>query len=70
MPKLPSCTPKELIKILQKNGFILLRSKGSHQMYHNPISKRQVIIPFHHADLPKGTLHSIFKKTGIKIEDI
>lgn len=70
MSKFPSFTSKELVKLLKKNGFVLLRSKGSHNMYHNPVTKRKAIIPLHNANLPKGTLLSILKRAGIDKEDL
>ena len=57
---------KRLIKILQKNGFLLKRSKGSHQIYYNPITHKTVIVPMHgNKDLPKGTFFTILKQAGI-----
>lgn len=40
-------SPKYLIKILENNGFIYKRSKGSHQLYFNPVTNKTVIVPFH-----------------------
>lgn len=47
MPDLPSFTPNDLIRVLEKIGFIMDRSKGSHRLYYHPKTKRRVIIPFH-----------------------
>lgn len=38
-------SPKYLIKILEQNGFLHKRSKGSHQIYFNPITNKTVIVP-------------------------
>ena len=65
MPKLPTLTPRKMIKILQKKGFILDRVKGSHHIYYHPKSKRRVTVPLHRKDLPKGTLLSILDQAGI-----
>lgn len=70
MPKFPSYTPAELIKILQKNGFIIDRVKGSHYILFNEVSRARVVIPFHKSDLPKGTLHEIIKQSGLTEKDI
>jgi len=40
-------SPNRLIIFLEENGFIFKRSKGSHQLYFNPISKKTIIVPFH-----------------------
>jgi predicted RNA binding protein YcfA (HicA-like mRNA interferase family) len=39
--------PQHLIKLLQKNGFIFKRSKGSHQIFYTTATKITVIVPVH-----------------------
>jgi predicted RNA binding protein YcfA (HicA-like mRNA interferase family) len=56
MPKLPSLTPKKIIKVLERKGFVLDRTKGSHHLYLNAEKKRRVVVPLHKKDLPPGTL--------------
>lgn len=70
MPKLPLITPQKVISILEKKGFILERSRGSHQIYRNPETRKMVVIPYHKKDLPKGTLLEILKQVGISKEEI
>ncbi len=70
MPKLPSLTPQKIIKVLEKKGFILDRTKGSHYIYYHPETKRKVIVPLHKKDLPKGTLIEILKQVGISREEL
>ncbi len=70
MPKLPSLTPQKIIKVLEKKGFILDRTKGSHYIYYHPETKRKVIVPLHKKDLPKGTLIEILKQAGISREEL
>ena len=60
-----SLTPKDIIRILKKKGFILDRSRGSHQIWLHPISRKRAIVPMHRKDLPAGTLYSILKQAGI-----
>ena len=63
--------PKHLIKILENNGFVYKRSKGSHQLYFNPVSNKTVIVPFHSGrDLKKGTFLTILKQAGIEKENL
>jgi len=69
MGKLPSLTPREVIKILEKDGFMLDHSTGSHRVYYNPESKRRVVVPFHRKDLPKGTLLTILKHSGVSRDE-
>ncbi|WP_456474647.1 type II toxin-antitoxin system HicA family toxin [Candidatus Pyrohabitans sp.] len=70
MPKLPSLTPKKIIRVLKKKGFVLDRVKGSHHLYYHPETKRRVVVPFHKRDLPKGTLLEILKQAGISKEEL
>lgn len=70
MPKLPALTPKEVIKILEKKGFVLDRVKGSHHIYLHPETRRRAIVPFHRRDLPLGTLMSILQQAGIDRTEI
>jgi predicted RNA binding protein YcfA (HicA-like mRNA interferase family) len=65
MSKTPALTSKDVIKILLKRGFILDRSKGSHQIWLHPISRKRAIIPIQKKNLPIGTLMSILKQAGI-----
>jgi predicted RNA binding protein YcfA (HicA-like mRNA interferase family) len=66
----PSYTAKEIIRLLEKNGFVFDRASGSHQVYMLPDGSKRVIVPLHNKDLPKGTLHSILKQAGIDKKDL
>lgn len=70
MPKIPSLTPQKIIKILERKGFMLDRTKGSHRIYYHPETKKRVIVPFHRKDLPQGTLLEILKQAGISREEL
>jgi predicted RNA binding protein YcfA (HicA-like mRNA interferase family) len=69
MSKLPSLKAIEIIKTLQKKGFIIDRIKGSHYILFNVESKVRIIVSYHNMDLPKGTLSEIIKQSGLKQED-
>ena len=66
MPKLIVLSPKQIIKILYKQGFQLDHSTGSHFIFYHLESKRRVVVPCHKKDLPKGTLLSIIKQAGFE----
>ncbi|MDP1714709.1 MAG: type II toxin-antitoxin system HicA family toxin [Anaerolineales bacterium] len=70
MPKFPSLTPQKVIKILERKGFVLDRSKGSHRIYIHPVTGKKAVVPFHRKDLPLGTLRDIFKQAGIEPEEL
>ena len=59
-------SPKYLIKILQQHGFIFKRSKGSHELYYNPVTNKTVIVAVHGGkDMKKGTFLAVLKQAGI-----
>ncbi|HJB59353.1 MAG TPA: type II toxin-antitoxin system HicA family toxin [Candidatus Faecalibacterium faecipullorum] len=59
-------TPKEIVRLLQENGFVYVSSSGSHRKYRNPATGRIVIVPFHAKDLKPGTEKNILKMAGLK----
>lgn len=70
MPKIPPLTSRKVIAILEKKGFTLVRTKGSHHIFRNEDTGRQVTIPVHAGDLPQGTLHEIVRQAGLSRDDI
>jgi predicted RNA binding protein YcfA (HicA-like mRNA interferase family) len=66
----PAYTTKEIIRLLEKNGFVFDLASGSHQIYMLPDGSKRVIVPLHNKDLPKGTLQSILKQAGIDKKDL
>ena len=60
---------KELIEIIEADGWVLSRQKGSHKQYKHPTKKGLVTISGHslNADIPKGTLHSIERQAQITL---
>lgn len=57
---------KQVIKILQKNGWVILRVNGSHYRLGN--FNKRVTVPLHGSrDLAKGLLHAIQKQSGVKL---
>jgi predicted RNA binding protein YcfA (HicA-like mRNA interferase family) len=70
MSDIPSLSPKELVKILLKRGYVLDRIRGSHHVFYNPITKKQVVVPMHKKDLPKGLFYAILKQADIDKNDL
>lgn len=59
-------TPKEIVRLLEQNGFVFVSSNGSHRKYHNPTTGQTTIVPFHAKDLKPGTEKNILKLAGLK----
>ncbi len=57
--------PKDMIKELENNGFIEIRSNGSHRFFRNPESGKTTTVPYHSRELPKGLEKAIRKQAGI-----
>jgi len=70
MPRLRSLTPRTVIRILRKKGFVLDRVRGSHHVYYHPETRRRVVVPLHKRELPKGTLLEILKQAGMTKEEL
>lgn len=64
--KYPTCTSDEVVKVLNKMGFVTVSQKGSHKKLSN--GKQKVIVPMHSKDLKKGTLKSILEQGNISLE--
>ena len=65
MPKLPSLKPKQIIKILKKQGFVLSRQTGSHARLVHP-DGRATTVAIHNNELPKGTLRAILRQAELE----
>ena len=58
---------KELIKIIENDGWYLVRTRGSHRQYKHPIKRGLVTVPGKLSDeLAPGTCNSILKQAGLK----
>ncbi|OGD86140.1 hypothetical protein A2Z23_03410 [Candidatus Curtissbacteria bacterium RBG_16_39_7] len=69
MPKLPVAKPKELLKALLKEGFVVKRKSGSHlHLAHH--DGRSTSIAMHSKPIPPGTLHAILKQTRLTVEKL
>jgi predicted RNA binding protein YcfA (HicA-like mRNA interferase family) len=67
MAKLPVLSGKELIKALERDGFQIVRQKGSHVSLRKDEFK--TVVPLH-SDLSKGTLLGILKQCGLTKEKL
>ena len=67
---LPAIRPKQLIRTLERAGFIVGRVTGSHYILKHPARPTlRVTVPFHNHDLKRGTLQSIVKQAGFTNEE-
>ena len=59
-------TPKQMMKLLEQNGFECVRSNGSHRFYRNSKTGKTTIVPYHAKDLKPGIEKAILKQAGMK----
>lgn len=55
---------KDLLKLLQKNGWKVARVQGSHHILQK--DGKTEVVPIHGKDVPIGLLTKILKRTGLK----
>ena len=57
----------EIIKLIEDDGWVLDRVKGSHRVYVHPTKSGIVVVPGKLSrDLPLGTERSILKQAGLR----
>ena len=69
--RLPVLNGAEVIRALEKAGFVLVRTAGSHKVLdHRDDSSRTVIVPVHAGrDMKPGTLRGVIKQAGLTVEE-
>jgi predicted RNA binding protein YcfA (HicA-like mRNA interferase family) len=68
MPKLPSLPGREIIRALERLGFVQARQRGSHVVMtkSSPEGKVGCVVPLHD-EVAIGTLRSILKQSKVSI---
>lgn len=57
----------ELVRLLEKNGFKLIKEKGSIRYYTKPGHTKLIRVDYHGAkEVPTGTCNAILKAAGLK----
>ncbi|MBI1909147.1 MAG: type II toxin-antitoxin system HicA family toxin [Deltaproteobacteria bacterium] len=59
---------RDIIRLIESDGWYLIATKGSHQQYKHPAKSGRVTIAGHsqNANLAPGTLNSILKQAQLK----
>jgi len=58
---------REVVQLLERNGWRETRSKGSHRHFKHPYRASLVTVPGNDGkELAPGTLNAILKKAGLK----
>ena len=66
MPKLPVVSGDQLIKLLLKLGYEIVRQKGSHVRLRKitEVGEHNITVP-RHSEIAKGTLNDILSKLSV-----
>lgn len=57
----------ELIRIVKRDGWYIIRQTGSHVIFRHAVKKNQVVIPDHGSnEIGKGLASKILKQAGLK----
>jgi predicted RNA binding protein YcfA (HicA-like mRNA interferase family) len=66
---LPVVSGREVVKALEKIGYVLDRQRGSHMILRQPTPPhRRVTVP-DHKEVAKGTLRAIIRQAGLTVEE-
>lgn len=69
MPKICPVKPMEVMRVLEKKDFHLIRQSRSHAIYRH-LDGRWTTVPIHPSkDVAKGILHKILKDAGVTVEE-
>lgn len=69
MGKLRTLSGQQVCRVLQENGFVEVRQKGSHIIMQLKTEETTVTVPVpNHSDLRSGTLRSIIRQSGLPRE--
>jgi predicted RNA binding protein YcfA (HicA-like mRNA interferase family) len=67
MPKLPSVSGREVIRALERLGFVVASQRGSHVKLRR--DGKICIVP-DHKEVKKGTLTGILRQAGISVDEL
>jgi predicted RNA binding protein YcfA (HicA-like mRNA interferase family) len=68
--RLPAVRAREVIRALERAGFVISRTSGSHcRLIHSRDPARKVTIPAHNNDLKRGTLRAIIAQAGLTVAE-
>jgi predicted RNA binding protein YcfA (HicA-like mRNA interferase family) len=57
---------KDLMKMIEDDGWVLVRVRGSHHHYRHPVKPGVTTIKHPEKDTPLGTAHNILRQAGLK----
>jgi predicted RNA binding protein YcfA (HicA-like mRNA interferase family) len=68
-PRLPTVEAKDVVRALERAGFVFQRQKGSHATYRHPGVGRTTVVPLHSGDVKRPLLKLILRQAGLTEEE-
>ena len=70
MPNLPHLSGKEIVRTLERLGFVQARQRGSHVVMKKSVPEGSIgcVVPLH-GEVAIGTLHSILKQAKVSPDE-
>ena len=58
---------REVIRLIEKDGWFEVRQSGSHKQYRHPEKPGTITVPHPKSEMATGTLKSIERQSGVKL---
>lgn len=68
-PRQPVVSGQQLIKALEKDGWAVVRQRGSHVRLKKPGRRYALVVPLH-KEIRKGTLSGILRDANLSSDDL
>lgn len=69
MAQLPVVSGRDVVRVLEKIGYVRDRQKGSHIILRQSASPyRRITVP-DHREIAKGTLRAVIRQAGLTVEE-
>lgn len=69
MSIIPIIHPTEMLRVLLKTGFRIIRTRGSHMLLRHPLTKRMTTVIMHPGELLRRTIASTLKQAGLSVKE-
>lgn len=67
MPALPTLSGRDLVRVFGKDGWVVVRQRGSHIILVKPGHIATLSVP-EHREVAKGTLRRLIRLSGLSVE--
>jgi len=68
MPGLPTLSGREVVRAFAKDGWQMVRQRGSHMIMVKPGHMATLSVP-DHREIAKGTLRSLIRSSGLTVDE-